>query len=197
MVGSRSSLRGAISCVRLVPMMALALAIAGCPKSDEGKKEAPAASASAPARPSASTSASATPPDAGGKPAAEGATYTGTYSVSPGTYYIPSAKDYGSVKQAKDDPTKHVGEGTLTLSVDSEGKVTGTFDTGPASPGVVEGSVIDGELRGFIRRKDPKDEGLTGTFIAKESDANVEGKLSLAEANAAIVREGKFSLKKK
>ncbi|MDF2696193.1 MAG: hypothetical protein K0S65_4576 [Labilithrix sp.] len=80
--------------------------------------------------------------------------------------YIPQAKDWASVKQAKDDPTKHVGEGALSLAVDGDGKVTGTIDSGPAGPGVIDGSVIDGELRGVVRRKDPKDEGLTGTFLS-------------------------------
>ncbi len=186
----------------LFSMTTLSVVLSGCPKSEDGNKPGPSASASAAASagPSAPTTADASSADAStgaSKPAGEAATYTGTYSVSPASYYIPSSKDYGSVKQAKDDPAKHVGEGTLTLNVDGDGKVTGTVDSGPAGPGVIEGSLIDGELRGFIRRKDPADQGLTGTFTAKTSGDAAEGLLSLAEANAAIVREGKFSLKKK
>jgi hypothetical protein len=147
--------------------------------------------------PASSANANASDAGATAKPAGETASYSGSYSVSPGTYYIPSSKDYSSVKPAKDDPTKHVGEGTLSLTADGDGKVTGTIDSGPAGPGVIEGSIIDGEIRGFIRRKEPGDQGLTGTFTAKASGDTAEGKLSLAEANAAIVREGKFSLKKK
>ena len=75
--------------------------------------------------------------------------------------------------------------------------VTGTIDSGPAAPGVVDGRVIDGELRGNVRRKDPADSGLTGTLVATQTGGAVEGTLSLAESNAAIVREGKLSLKKK
>jgi hypothetical protein len=111
--------------------------------------------------------------------------------------YIPESKDWSSVKQAKDEPSKHVGEGALSLNVDPTGRITGTVDTGPAGPALIDGTVIDGELRGAVRRKDPADNGLTGTFIGKPTGDTVAGILSLAEANAAIVREGKFSLKKK
>ena len=198
MAGSRTS-RTSAQPHRWRAALALStLVLVGCPKSEDGKKAGPAASASAAPSAAPAASAAAKTIDAGSaKPAGEATAYAGTYSLSPGTYYIPSAKDYGSVKQAKDDPTKHVGEGTLSLAVDADGKVTGTIDTGPAAPGVVEGSIIDGEIRGFIRRKDPKDQGLTGTFTAKAAGDAVDGKLALAEANAAIVREGKLSLKKK
>ncbi len=111
--------------------------------------------------------------------------------------YIPDTKDYARVKQAPDDPAKHVGEGTITLAVDAEGIVSGTIDSGPAAPAIVEGRVIDGELRGNVRRKDPADSGLTGTLVATQAGGAVEGKLSLAESSAAVVREGKLSLKKK
>ena len=179
----------------LFPMTALALALAGCPKS-EGNKATPAGSASAPGSVAAPEADASAGDDAGSAKAdGQAATYSGSYSLSPGAYYIPSTKDYGSVKQAKDDPTKHVGEGNLTLTVDADGKVTGTIDSGPASPGVIEGSMIDGEIRGFIRRTDPSDQGLTGTFTVKPGAG--DGTLSLAEANAAVVREGKLSLEKK
>ena len=181
----------------LFPMTALAIVLAGCPKSDEGNKATPAGSARA-AAPAAPAEDASTGDDASSaKPAGQAATYGGSYSLSPATYYIPSAKDYGNVKQAKDDPTKHVGEGKLTLTVDGDGKVTGTIDSGPASPGVIEGSMIDGEIRGFVRRTDPSDQGLTGTFTVKPSGNAGEGTLALAEANAAVVREGKLSLEKK
>lgn len=181
---------------KVLPVTVLAIALAGCPTSGEGKKTGPPGSGvlSDPPAPHETLDGGthdATPPTR------SDASYEGSYSVAPGSYYIPQSKDYAKVKQAKDDPAKHVGEGTLTLLVDADGKVTGTVDSGPAAPGVIEGSVVDGEIRGFIRRKDPNDGGLTGTFIAMTSGDTASGKLSLAEANAAIVREGKVSLKRK
>ncbi|MBX3258972.1 MAG: hypothetical protein KF782_04585 [Labilithrix sp.] len=184
-----------------VGMLFLASALAGCPKSEGDANKAGGADKAAPP---ATVSASASPDAAASevaagdaKPAGQAATYGGSYKVAPGKMYIPDTKDYGNVKQVKDDPEKHVGEGALTLVVDGDGKITGTVDTGPAAPGLVDGSVIEGELRGVVRRKDPKDDGLTGTFIATRSADGVEGRLSLADTNAAIVREGTFSLKKK
>ncbi len=175
-----------------------ALFLAGCPKSSEGDKNAPPPPAGDAATTSATTdaAASAATADAGASEQ-KAASYEGTYKLVPATYYIPSTKDYASVRQAKDDPTQHVGEGTLKISVDETGRVSGTIDTGPASPAIVDGMVIEGEIRGNVRRKDPSDDGLTGTLVAKISGNGAEGTLSLAEARAAVVREGKLSLEKK
>ena len=168
------------------------LSLVACSKSNDA---APAPQASA--RPSATpppASASAAPSAASsGKATA----YAGTYALTPARIYIPETKDYGSVKQAKDDPSKHVGEGTVTIDVDASGRVTGTIDSGPASPGILDGNLLGDELRGTVRRKTPSDDGLTGTFAGKVAADAVEGKLSLAEGNAAVVREGKLSLKRK
>jgi hypothetical protein len=99
------------------------------------------------------------------------------------------------VKQAKDDPSKHVGDGTMTLAVGSDRRVSGSIDSGPASPAVIEGSIVGSELRGGIRRKDPKDDGLTGTFTANAETG--AGTMSLADSNGVALREGKLTLKKK
>ena len=69
--------------------------------------------------------------------------------------------------------------------------------SGPAAPAVIDGALMGSEIRGNVRRKTLTDDGLTGTLVAKLSGDTVEGTLSLAEANAAIVRDGKLSLKKK
>jgi hypothetical protein len=189
----------------LVFALVLALALTGCPKSGKGDKPAPSASSSVAttrvdlgARPGAEAGT----PTAGGasaKPAATGqaSSYGGTYSVASGKMYISETKEFAGVKQAKDDPAKHVGDGNLSLSVDVDGRVTGTIDSGPASPAVIDGRVSGTDLRANVRRKDPADDGLTGTLDGKVSGDTVEGKLSLAESTAAIVREGKLALKKK
>lgn len=185
-------------------VIVFAFALGGCPKSggDADKtappaSAAPSADASTSASASASTEAGTAEASAPAKTTGQAASYEGSYSLASAKMYIPDTKDYARVKQAPDDPTKHVGEGTLTLSVDAEGVVSGTIDSGPAAPAVVEGRVIDGELRGNVRRTDPADSGLTGTLVATQTGGTVEGKISLAESSAAVVREGKLSLKKK
>lgn len=180
--------------------MLLAFALAGCPKSsDDGTKPAPSASAAASiAAPQASAAPAASGAAAGpGTGGAAAASFAGTYSLAPAAMYIPDHKDWERVKQAKDDPSKLVGDGALAIAVDGSGRVSGTIDTGPAGPAVIDGSLVDGEIRGLVRRKDPSDNGLTGTIVATRSGDELTGKLSLAEANAAIVREGKITMKKK
>ena len=71
-----------------------------------------------------------------------------------------------------------------------------TFDpieSGPASPAVIDGQLVDDEIRGNIRRKTPADDGLTGTIVAKPDG---DGRMALADGTSAIVREAKLSLKK-
>lgn len=179
-------------------VLAFGALLVACSKPEGGQAQ-PTASASAATsasgKPAASAGASAAP--SAQRATGQASTYSGSYSVAPAKYYVSEAKDFASVKQVKDDPSKHVGDGALTVSVDAEGKVTGTVDTGPASPGVIDGTLLGQEIRGNIRRKDPSDNGLTGVFAASVSGDSATGTLSLAESNAAIVRDGKLTLKRK
>jgi hypothetical protein len=149
------------------------------------------------ASPSAVPSAAASTAASSSTSSGTSASFTGSYTLAPGQLHIPDSKDYAHVKQAKDDPSKLVGPGTLTLNVTAEGKVTGEMETGPAAPALISGSVVDGEIRGFVRRKTPSDDGLTGTIVAKVAGAGGEGKLTLAEGNASILREGNVTLSAK
>ena len=168
--------------------------LAACPKEKPTESEAgaapPPASASASAAPQASASAAPA--------AAAPASYAGTYSAAPGTLSLPTDdKEYKGVKQAKEDGTKYVGDGAFSLTVDPAGRVTGTIDSGPAAPALIAGEVVDGALNGTIRRKDVGDEGLTGTILGKVAGGSVEGTMKLADANALVLREAKFTAKKK
>ncbi len=178
-----------------VIVAALVLVLAACskdkPAEGDAGSAAPGGSASASAHPAAAASGSAAP-------AATSASYEGTYTATPGTYHLPTDdKEYKGVKQAKEDGTKLVGDGTFTLTVAGDGQVDGTIDSGPASPAVITGEVVDGTLNGTIRRKDASDEGLTGTISGKVSAGAIEGTMKLADANAGILREAKATAKKK
>ena len=176
--------------------LVIVFALAACSRESSGPSPSSSGSTSTGTAPPPPQASSPTIPAAPPKAAASGAAsaaYAGTYSLAPRAYYISDAKDWSSVKQVKDDPAKHVGDGTVTLSVGDDGRVTGAIE-GPAGPAVVDGSVVDGEIRANVRRKEASDEGLTGTLVASPKDGS--GKLSLAESNAAIVREGKIALKK-
>ena len=177
-------------------VVVLAASLAGCPKDDPPKPDAttatgPSVTASTPIAP-ASASASAGPAKQ------EAASYEGKYTATPSTLFIPSEnKDYTGVKQAKDDETKMVGEGTVSLTVDGTGRVAGAIDSGPVAPAIVDGVVSDGVLSGTVRRKDATDNGLHGTIAGKVASDGVEATMKLSDANAGILREAKASLKKK
>lgn len=182
---------------RLV-VASLGLLVGGCPKDNPA---APDAGGAASASASASASSAHVMPSASASAAAPKgapATYQGKYTAAPATYYLPTDnKEFKHVQQAKDDPSKMVGDGTVTLAVDANGTVTGTIDSGPASPAIVAGEVTGSTIAGTIRRKDPADLGLTGALHATIEGDTVTGTMKLADANAALVREAKFTAKKK
>ncbi len=164
------------------------LVLAGCPKkSDDGRSEAGAA-------PSTSASAAADAGDASTAPAT--ATFKGKYTVAAGTMYVPDAKDWSSVK-FKNDDSKLLGDGELSLTIDPAGRVTGTSEGGPLGAAVIEGMREGESLAAAVRRKDPSDDGLTGTLQGKVAGDKVDGTMQLAEFNAAVVRTATFSVTKK
>jgi hypothetical protein len=176
-------------------IIALCMLVTACGQKKDETKPGPVASTSA----AVVTSASAAPvASTSAAPAAAGAAgWSGTYTLAAGTISIPSEnKDYKGVKQAKDDPSKFMGDGKIELTITGE-RVAGTLE-GAAGPAVIDGSVVEGEIRGMVRRKDPSDDGLTGSLSAKLAGDAAEGKLLLSsQSNAELVREGKVSLKKK
>jgi hypothetical protein len=171
---------------RLVVLAVVVLA--GCPKPTSGGGDAAPATSS-----SIVPETSATPPPAPKGPSS----YAGKYSAEPATLYIPTEKDWAHTKQAKDDPSKLVGDGTLAFTVDPSGRVEGTIDSGPASPALIHGSLEGEAFSATVRRKDPADEGLYGTLTGTVKGKSIEGVLKLSDARAALLREAKFTAEKK
>ena len=68
---------------------------------------------------------------------------------------------------------------------------------GPLGAAVIEGKSDGDNLAATVRRKDPSDDGLTGTLQAKVAGDKVDGTMKLAEFNAAVVRTATFSVTKK
>jgi hypothetical protein len=166
---------------------ALAVALAACDKKP-----------SAPADAGATTDATGPSASASAKPAKPvPTTWTVKYSLAPATMYVPSSKDWKSVK-FKNDTEKYVGDGTLSLTAQPDGRVTGESSGPPLGDALFAGELADGgALSATVRRKDPADQGLTGTLTGKVSGDTLEGEMKLAESNAAVVREGKLSGVKK
>ncbi len=164
------------------------LALTGCPrKIDDGMAEAGAGPSPLPST-TASTTAGATKSGA--------SSFKGKYTVSAGTMYVPEAKDWAAVKWKNDD-TKLLGDGELSLAVDAEGRVTGSSEGGPLGAALIEGKSDGHTLAATVRRKDPTDDGLTGTLLATVTGDKVDGTMKLSEFTAAVVRTATFSAAKK
>lgn len=132
--------------------------------------------------------------DAG--PSTKSTTYAGKYVVAVGKMYVPDQKDWSSVK-FKNDETKLLGDGEISLVVDGTGRVSGGTEAGPLGASVIDGTSDGTTLTATVRRKDPSDQGLTGTLVAKIAGDALDGTMKLAESNAAVVREAKLEAKAK
>lgn len=194
---------------RMLVCATACVALAGCPKS--GSEATAEAGATGAASSASATSASAAAGDAsaagdggaGGAGAGAGAAagassaFAGKVTVKPAAMYVPEHKDWASVKW-KNEETKHLGaESELSLTIDPSGKVSGSTEGGAMGATVIEGTRDGATVTATVRRKDPTDDGLTGTLVAKIAGDKLEGTMRLADANAAAVREGTFSAAKK
>jgi hypothetical protein len=167
-----------------------AFGIGGCSRPEER------ASAPPPAQTAASGSVSAAAASSAPRPPSRTseASYAGTYSIAPGSVYIPTSKEFSGARVAKDEPSKLVGEGALTFTIDAQGRLRGTVDSGPLSPAILDGSTLEGDtIRGTIRRRNPSDEGLTGTLVGTRAGTKLEATLFVADAMAVMVRTGKVT----
>ena len=182
--------------VRTVVIGLACVALLGCPKKENADpKEDASAKAEPDAKADASVTAAAAADASTGPGAKAGASFAGKYTVSAGTMYVPAEKDWASVK-FKNDETKLLGEGVMKLAIDPSGRVAGTTEGGPLGEALIDGSSDGQTLSATVRRKDPKDDGLTGTLVAKLAGDKLDGTMNLAEFNAAVVRTATFAATK-
>lgn len=142
------------------------------------------AAAGTPSRPTPSPSTTAS---AGGP-----VQWHGSYKSSSGELYIPP--DWKSVRWNVKESGAGIGEGAITLSVDpAGGRALGTLD-GPLGPAVIDGLASEGKVTATVVRKDPSDQGFTGTLVGAISGDHVEGTMNLAQGEANAVRKATFAL---
>jgi hypothetical protein len=158
---------------------------------------APAGSASAPAVAPASAAASASSAPqatatASSAPAGATRSWRGTYKSVAAALAVPSDKN--KVHWSDSQTSAGVGEGALTLTVDgASGHVSGSLE-GALGPATVEGAVADGKLTASLRRKDPTDQGFTGTVLGTVSGDHLEGTMNLSLGLATTLRTATFTL---
>jgi hypothetical protein len=169
-------------------LLGLVMVAGGC---DETKKPTPApiATTSAPVAVSASASASASAP---APDPAKAAKWTGTYESKHVTLETPEkVKD---VTWKKDDGTKAVGKGQLSMTV-KDGTIAGDA-TGPLGPQKLTGVLDDTTLRLSLVPADPTSaHSMTGSGVGELKDGVISGKLRCAGPKAVVVREMSFELK--
>ena len=108
--------------------------------------------------------------------------------------FIPDGGDWAKTTWRGDESEEGLGEGKLTLTVDPK---SGAADgpRGPARPG--QGTAVTGEfVHANVARKDVTDNGFTGTLEAKLGADSIEGTIRVSTAEARVIREASFQLKK-
>lgn len=183
----------------VIACVTLSMSGLSCKKSEPGAEEResrPKEAASAAGATQAAKDAGPSAEAGAAAPAGKTRSFAGKYTLTTGTMYVPTDKDWSSVK-FKNDDSKLLGEGDIVLSVDPTGRVSGATESGPLGASVLEGRSDGGALAATVRRKDALDEGLTGTLVATISGDELAGTMKLSEWNAAVVRVAKLEAKTK
>ena len=169
------------------PIALLPLAMIACdhPSSSGAQASAPASVSAATSSVAASASATTTTPDAT-------RAWRGTYKSGASTLAAPpnGKKTHWSDTQT----TAGIGDGALALTVDgATGHVSGTV-AGPLGPATIDGVVTDGKLAATLRRKDPSDQGFTGTILGSFAGDHLEGTMNVSIGLANALRTATFTL---
>jgi hypothetical protein len=104
---------------------------------------------------------------------------------------VPNAKWKGD-----DDGKTGIGTGTMTLTIASDGSVTGTL-AGALGDSLLFGHAEGTTITGTMIPKTPAAESFYGTFAAEKKDGATKGKLMASRSNAGALREADFSLTSK
>jgi len=157
-------------------------------------KTAPAAHETS--APTTSTTLATPPQPSTVSPDAAAATTTlrGTYKSEPATLYIPATPDWKGVRWTVKETSEGIGDGPMTLTIDTAtGRVGGALE-GPLGPAVIDGFTHQGTLTATVARKDPSDQGFAGTLIAAVKSGHADGTMSLSLAQANALRQASFTL---
>ena len=166
----------------------LGLAIAGCSKTDRGQASSDTQDAGhAPVVASATSSSSAAPAVA----PARGA-WSGRYDAAPGTFSVPDGGEWAGVRFRGEDAQAGLGDGTLAVSVSSEGRVEGKLE-GPLGPLRVTGELLEKSFSAALVSADPA-HGFSGTAVGTRAGERITGTMRLSLPTGNVLREATFTL---
>ncbi|HEY8086913.1 MAG TPA: hypothetical protein VIF09_03690, partial [Polyangiaceae bacterium] len=118
--------------------------------------------------------------------------WTGTYKSTASAVSVPA--EWKKVHWSDTQSTQGVGDGTLTLAVDgATGRISGSVE-GALGPGVLDGAASGDKLSATLLRKDPADQGFTGTLLATMAGDKVEGTINASPGGGGTVRTATFTL---
>ncbi|HEY5240114.1 MAG TPA: hypothetical protein VIJ22_01555 [Polyangiaceae bacterium] len=174
--------------MRLLLLLALLpLAVIACDHSSSS-----GAQTSATASVAATTSSVAASASAATKTPDATRAWRGTYKSVASTLAAPP--DGKKTHWSDTQTTAGIGDGALALTVDgATGHVSGTVD-GPLGPAMMDGVVTDGKLAATLRRKDPTDQGFTGTILGSIAGDHLEGTMNVSIGLANALRTATFTL---
>jgi hypothetical protein len=121
--------------------------------------------------------------------------FTGTYEAS--HYLIEMERKHGGVAAwSKDDGEKSSGKGTVALSIDESGRVTGSAQ-GPLGEMTASGQVEADTLRVRLSPKNPGADGsFAGIVVARRKKEGFEGRLQASTGDSLTVRDAPVTLSK-
>jgi hypothetical protein len=167
--------------------IALALAVVACSKSDES---------AAPTGATGATPRSSGPPVAmaqADSAAPESArTWSGHYTAAAGPFYVPDGGEWAGVRFRGEDASVGLGEGTLRVTVDSSGHVTGTLDGALGALGM-NGELAADAFSAVIVTTD-RAHGFTGTAVGTVEGNHIAGTMRLSLPTGNVIRAASFTL---
>ena len=165
----------------------MSILLLGCPKDTPKDTPSTDAGPAMSAKPPMGDAGASAEAGAGDPKTGTASKWTVKYTLTVGSMHAPEMKTF------KNEETKFLGDGTLTLNVGADGKVTGTSEGDPLGATLIDGQLEGETLNGTVRRKDLADNGLVGTLTSTVKGATLEGEMHLSESNAAVVRLGKIT----
>jgi hypothetical protein len=177
-------------------VLAAALLLAGC-----SKPSAPPPEGSPAPTGSARTSV-AVEAGAAAAQSLAGSTWVGRYTAAPGSLYVPEGPEWQNVRFRGEDASVGLGEGDMTVAIDSAGRASGSVE-GPLGPMHVDGVMTlepaDASTPAFEASLFPGDSGasFSGTVVGERTGDRVAGTLRVSLPTANVVREARFTLERK
>ena len=167
------------------------LGCVACRKHESAQPPVPSKAASVVSAPAPAVQSAAALRPAASSPVA--GTWAGKYQAQP--HLVQMDKKEALVAWSKDDQKVGVGSGTIRLTIEPGGAVTGT-SAGPLGSLVAVGLAEEGQVRLSLSPEDPAAEGgFHGVVLLSQEGKELRGRLGVSSGDGALVRDGPVELR--